>query len=557
MRHRARIAAGRAFSTVGVALLLTASLPLGARTATAQPAPINPHTMSAAEFVRRVQAGETIDEQNLIVSGDVNLGSVGTVTRPIRCLNCDFRGRFDAPDVIFDRIVVLSGAHFFGQLDLRGAEFKDRFIVRRSSRASMFDQFSLFSFATFDDTAAFDESTFKIEGNFTSARFLGDASFAETNFLQHARFNQTAFGGQALFTSSGVGGHTRSPGPCGAPVNGTVRGQSIFTRAVFAGVADFRQRCFGGLADFSGATFESRANFSLATFASGARFDDTGFQGDGQFLATRFRQPFSFARASASRSMDFEDAVFAQDATFEGMAVSGSLSVDGSTFRGRVDLDRIIAGSLMMDVASVGRVTGVDTRARVLAMIETSDRIRGDLHSANDARYQLLSLENQRSSGAKRWIDAVFYRAVAGYLVRPLHPLIAFAILLAAFALVRAALRRRHDRRSRRQRRSAQTKADGPPARRGHQPRRKLRAAPLAIVKWLSAFFEGLGDTVSAAFRRKPQVQLEDREQVRTYLVAAVVWSEYLLFKVLIALFLLGLANSNATLRQLLDSVTG
>jgi hypothetical protein len=513
--------------------------------------------MSAAEFVRRVQAGETIDEQNLIVVGNVNLAPIGTVTRPIRCLQCDFQGRFDAPDVVFSRIVVLSGARFFGQVDLRGAEFQDRLVVRSFIRAAVFQQLALFSLATFDDATAFDDATFNDEANFTSARFLGDASFVQTSFRSHARFNGTSFGGQALFTSSPQAGPQGTAGPCGAPVKGTVHGQAQFTRAVFAGVADFRQRCFGGLADFSGATFESRANFSLATFAFGARFDDTGFQGDGQFLATRFRQPVSFARASASRSMDFEDAVFARDATFEGMAVSGSLSFDGSTFRGRVDLDRIIAGSLMMDVASVGRVTGVDTRARVLAMIETSDRIRGDLHSANDARYQLLSLENQRSSGAKRWIDAVFYRAVAGYLVRPLHPLIAFAILLVAFALVRAALRRRHDRRSRRQRRSTKTNPDGPPARRDDRSRRRLRGTPLAIVKWLSAFFEGLGDTVSAAFRRKPQVQMEDREQVRTYLVAAVVWFEYLLFKVLIALFLLGLANSNATLRQLLDSVTG
>ncbi len=386
--------AGRFLVIIGLVAAVSAALTASAHGARAQGLRI----ISADEFVRRIQAGETIDERDVIISGDVDLGPVGTVTRPIRCLNCDFQGEFDAPDVVFDRIVVLSGAHFFGQIDLRGAEFKDRFIVRRSDRTSVFEKFSLFSFATFDDTANFDESTFKVEGNFTSARFLGDASFAETRFLIHARFNQTAFGRQALFTSSSESGQPSSSGPCGAPVKGTISGQAVFTRTVFVGVADFRQRCFARLADFRSATFESRANFSLARFAAGARFDDTGFQGEAQFLATRFRQPVSFARASASRSLDFEDAVFDRVATFQGLAVSGSLSFDNAAFRGQIGLERLIAGGLQMNVSAVGRVAGSDTQARILALIEASDRDRGDLRSANDARYKLLSLENRRSS---------------------------------------------------------------------------------------------------------------------------------------------------------------
>ena len=76
-------------------------------------------------------------------------------------------------------------------------------------------------------------------------------------------------------------------------------------------------------------------------------------------------------------------------------------------------------------------------------------------------------------------------------------------------------------------------------------------------MKWLSAIFEGVGDTVGVAFRRKAQVELGDPEQVRSYVAAGIRWSEYLAFKVLIALFVLCLASSNATLRQLLNSVTG
>ncbi len=60
-----------------------------------------------------------------------------------------------------------------------------------------------------------------------------------------------------------------------------------------------------------------------------------------------------------------------------------------------------------------------------------------------------------------------------------------------------------------------------------------------------------------AAFRLKPGITVENREQVRAYLVAGVKWFEYFAYKILLAIVLLTLANSNPTLRDLIDTVRG
>ena len=77
----------------------------------------------------------------------------------------------------------------------------------------------------------------------------------------------------------------------------------------------------------------------------------------------------------------------------------------------------------------------------------------------------------------------------------------------------------------------------------------------LRFLRSSSDYAEGLGDTVQVAFRRKPGIAIADRNRASDYVIAAALWVEFIWFKLLIALFLLGLANSSATLRQIIDSV--
>lgn len=81
--------------------------------------------------------------------------------------------------------------------------------------------------------------------------------------------------------------------------------------------------------------------------------------------------------------------------------------------------------------------------AAVLTEIEQTARADGDITTANDARYDRLTLAARARSGSV-WAsvqDGFFYRTVAGYLVRPRQPLIFLGVLVAAGFLLRCLLR--------------------------------------------------------------------------------------------------------------------
>jgi hypothetical protein len=63
---------------------------------------------------------------------------------------------------------------------------------------------------------------------------------------------------------------------------------------------------------------------------------------------------------------------------------------------------------------------------------------------------------------------------------------------------------------------------------------------------------------VNIAIRRKPDhFQRVDSDRVRDHARFWLLGGEFLVYKILIAVFLLALGNSNSTVRQLLDAVTG
>jgi hypothetical protein len=67
-----------------------------------------------------------------------------------------------------------------------------------------------------------------------------------------------------------------------------------------------------------------------------------------------------------------------------------------------------------------------------------------------------------------------------------------------------------------------------------------------------------MADAFTVAFRPKPNnIKVDDPERPASYIVALVRLVEFLVYKVVLAVFLLALGNSNASVRQLLDTVRG
>lgn len=74
----------------------------------ADAAPPAPASMSGDEFVQRA-GSEGIDAQGLTITGDVDLRDVDRVGHLVACRDCTITGSLRAADVVFERVVDLSG----------------------------------------------------------------------------------------------------------------------------------------------------------------------------------------------------------------------------------------------------------------------------------------------------------------------------------------------------------------------------------------------------------------------------------------------------------------
>src|SRR5262249_7549159 len=166
-------------------------------------------------------------------------------------------------------------------------------------------------------------------------------------------------------------------------------------------------------------------------------------------------------------------------------------------------------------------LSGSAEEERLAGMIEASAKTRGDIALANDAEYKLRVLESQHESWPVHVLDFVFYRGIAGYFVRPFRPLL--AILAVAFAI--AVLVRVHDKQA-------------PDSR-----RRGVRAL---------AWSGGLADELVARLSLILP-QFGRRADARALTTAE--RFEAFTYRILLVCALIGFANSNPTLRQMLDAL--
>lgn len=515
--------------------------------------------ISGKEVAARVADGETVLLSGVIVVGDVDLRPIQTVSAPFRCLGCDIRGSFLAPDVIFQRIVDLTGTRVLGSLDVQGAVFRDVLLLRSTGglRAQV-DGSADFALTSFATRARFDGARFGGPADFTGVTFAQDSSFADSDFAASTTFELAIFGGAASFSATPAETNRSDPDPCAGTL-GAFEGPARFVRVAFRGSVDFSQRCFGEDTDFRGASFADRLDLTLASLHGAARFDGATFQAGAMFVAATFSRGASFERITLGGSLDFGGASVAREISLADGAGAGSISLEGIklTQRGSIRLTGLHVAALTMDIPTVEEVSGTGVREEVLSLIERTARVKGDIGEANSARYALLSLQGERARLPHRLADTVFYRAIAGYLVRPSHPLVAFLLLLVLGMTVRtlAALIGPRggiiwD--------SNEVDEGAKPV--GSSKPKRTRLVLLASSKSVTFVLSRLETTLRHALTKKAdhaRIEEKDRERLSAYFLAALLWVEFLGFKILIVLFLLGLGNSNSTIRQIIDAVRG
>ena len=303
-----------------------------------------------------------------------------------------------------------------------------------------------------------------------------------------------------------------------------VAGPARANASRFLSDASFVDATFLAAAEFEAAAFERGADFRLADFAGPAGFRRAQFGRGGTFRLVRLSADASFDESSAGGPLDFGAAVLEGEVSLSNLVSSGSLSLEDILVRGSgaLFLENLSVPDLVMAPSDVGTVRGRVSQEKALELIERGAERRGDLGLANDARYERLSRQaEEREALVAGAADRFVYRGITGYLVRPLHPLVAFLVLLGGCSLLRAV----------------------------------IRPSSVASGPVVARVFSGVATSSGLAFSRKPGVTVDEPQRARSYVVAALGWTEFLTYKVLIAVFLLALGSSNSTIRQILDAI--
>jgi len=427
------------------------------------------------------------------------------------CRRCTFDGRLIAPHVVFERGIDLSGSTVNRPVTLEGARFKEAALFGPAGGSD--DDNTVFrgpvdlSFATFDDLAVLRRASFERKADFTSARFGSFARFGEATFAGDALFEEAIFARDASFAHGGFSFESR------------------FKGAVFGGVVDFRQANFAGATTFFEAVFRERAEFSRASMAAQATFDDARFATDALFTGTQFlfeaNPALTFDHAGIHDRLDLDGARLEGSAEFLDASVQ-VLSLDGVDYGSSSNLyvNGLATTDASLDLHDVPHIRGdVRQQQKILETAEETAKSAGELGLANDLHYRLQVLASEDDRWLRHIADIALYRAVAGYFVRPFRPLLWLLGLVFVAAFVRTLPPSRP-----------------PEAKKEQKPQR----AP--VVRVGRRFADKLIYTVSPHARAEEEAASFRRVELTAYAV-------------LVGCFLLALANTNPTLRDMVDTL--
>jgi uncharacterized protein YjbI with pentapeptide repeats len=439
-----------------------------------------PHWLRSSAVAATLRAGQSFVRHGVTLCGDLDLAGAD-IKGLFECRGCTLSGRLLAPEAIFESTVDLSGIRVTKTVDMQGVRFERPalFDVGPDRSPATFAGRVDLSLATFRGVAAFRQATFNGFADFDFARFGGDAIFDLASFAR-ASFASSHFDGRASFAGEGT--------------------------------------VFGSTARFASASFSQQAVFTQAEFDGDARFDGSTFANDGSFIGADFTS-VSFDDVRAAKSLDLTG-VSANSASFTN-TVAHSVSLRDTTFsRSGIVIYHVVIGDLELAVGDVSYVRGEPRNT--LRLIEQSAKNRGDLGVANDAYYEERVLASNGYGPELHALDVVFYRWIAGYLVRPWHPLLALLVLMVVFAAIRGISRV-----------LASTTRSASFSRRA----RRLTLGGVSLLDTAGAVVGGRTDDGTddgvRAFRRV----------------------ERLIYRVLLVCIVIGLANSNPSLRQILDAL--
>ncbi len=300
-------------------ILLLLLHPAGARAGEGMP------VVPAQEILDKIERGEPVEYDHVIVEGDLDLGKLelpkrhvnrtwdeieyyglsenaSFVSSSIRISDSNINGNISFGNAIFSNLVDFSGSAFNGDADFRGSAF--------------------------NGNASFEGSAFNGDADFWDSAFNGNAYFRDSAFngmpTSGARLS-TALptSGARLSTATAYFGDSAFNGDCRLQGLGFQR-HCLLRGSAFNGTAYFMGSAFNGAAYFGDSAFNGTADFGDSDFNGDANFGGSDFN-NSDFSSAQFNSPVSFDDANFSNSTSFNSSRFKEDALFEGAVFDGPL----------------------------------------------------------------------------------------------------------------------------------------------------------------------------------------------------------------------------------------
>jgi len=289
--------------------------------------------VTAQEILDKIERGEPVEYDHVIVKGDLDLPkgssevspgvikrslskSANFISSPIKVNDSIIEGNIYFNNTMFNRTIDFSGSSFKGNAYFGGSSFRSYAYFNESS----FNGTAYFWKSSFTLYAKFSNSSFNGYANFWNSSFRRDVGFGSSTFTRTANFDSSYFSGKANFWGSFFGGYANFK-------NSFFKGDAVFDSSHFLGDVLFIGTDFARHADFWGTTFDGTANFKGSDFIGDVGFNSSSFNGvanfegstfnNSHFYLSKFNNLSLFNKALFNRTADFNSARFRDDAIFE------------------------------------------------------------------------------------------------------------------------------------------------------------------------------------------------------------------------------------------------
>jgi hypothetical protein len=482
--------------------------------------------LSPDELVACLQVGP-VDLAGATITGPLDLTAVDVVPYPFRCVDCTFSGDVNVADVTFERLVAFERVFIRGDLDARGARFAGAVLARgqrEGDEPSGIEGDANFSLARFDEALQLDSTTFGGAVTFESARFAGAVTMSGTDLLGPANFDRIV-----AAESFSIGGPDPFD-PTGP--NGVAQDVVTMQNATFEGDLDLGARSYHSGLIATGARVGGRLTLRSAVVTGNADLervtvndlDATGLEVIGP--PTPCAQRVSEAGSGTLDLSDLraESITLAQavvdELVLQGAQVAGRANVELALLTCEASFDGLSADSLTVDLAAVDRAGPAARQSMYKTIVDTAKEA-GDLELANEATYRRYVDLNRDDAWPKATLDNIFYRGMAGYMVKPLRPLVCLLVLWLAGTVVRFVT----------------------------SPRQTAGGPPLTIADSLGV---ALGEAGRAIIRPTPK--LPQGANLLTWPSIGRL-AEYLASKILLVILVISISNNSTALDKIVEAV--